>query len=733
MMTAADTIAPESRQVRRAEERTEQKIEDRILRVLTRADVAAHVALRITPEMLERAHVRRVDDLEARDKLAMLKRSGDLAGLLYPYVNPITGYDWTYRVRRDHPEMEDGKPKAKYLSSFSDKKRIYFPPGCAALLTDTTIPLIIAEAEKSVLSITCAAEEIGRAVLAIGLGGCWGWKGRIGKATDAKGATVDETGPLTDLDLITWTGRAVEIAFDANAATNTSVQAARRALAKELRGRGAVVRLVDLPVEPNVNGPDDYIGQHGAEAFFTIVDQAGATGAANASVVLNLEDFLAYMPLHSYLFLPSREFWPASSVNARIFPIPNGTNDEGEETTIAANVWLDRHRSVEQMTWAPGLPTIIQDRLVADGGWIDRDGCACVNLYRPPTIAAGDATQAGRWLDLVRTVYPTAANHLIAWLAHRVQRPQDKINHALVLGGVPGIGKDTILEPVKAAIGPWNFAEISPTQLIGRFNGFAKSVILRISEARDLGDMNRYDFYEHMKVYAAAPPDVLRVDEKNIREHAVFNVCGVIITTNHETDGIYLPPDDRRHYVAWSPKTPADFPAGYWTSIYAWYAAGGDRHVAAYLQSYDLSTFNAKAPPAKTETFWAIVDANRTSEDAELADVLEACENPPAVTLKQLIDKCSGTMGDLSLWLKDRRNSRVIPHRMKTADYVPFRNVAAKDGLWKIHNRRQVVYVQQSLPVPERQAAAMELAQLVSPISVVSDRTTTGKVEGYKP
>ena len=43
------------------------------------------------------------------------------------------------------------------------------------------------------------------------------------------------------------------------------------------------------------------------------------------------------------------------------------------------------------------------------------------------------------------------------WLAHRVQRPEDKINHALVLGGAMGIGKDTIIEPVKHAIGPWNF------------------------------------------------------------------------------------------------------------------------------------------------------------------------------------------------------------------------------------------------------------------------------------
>ena len=62
-----------------------------------------------------------------------------------------------------------------------------------------------------------------------------------------------------------------------------------------------------------------------------------------------------------------------------------------------------------------------------------------------------------------------------------------------------------------------------------------------------------------MKAITAAPPDVLRVDEKHLREYSVFNVCGVIITTNHKTDGIYLPADDRRHFVAWSTLSKDDF------------------------------------------------------------------------------------------------------------------------------------------------------------------------------
>jgi len=169
----------------------------------------------------------------------------------------------------------------------------------------------------------------------------------------------------------------------------------------------------------------------------------------------------------------------------------------------------------------------------------------------------------------VNKVFSDDATHIITWLAHRVQQPADKINHALVLGGGQGIGKDTLLEPAKRAVGPWNVSEVSPQHMLGRFNGYLKSVILRVNEARDLGDVNRFQFYDHMKAYIASPPDVLRVDEKNLREYSVPNCCGVVITSNHKADGIYLPADDRRHFVAWSDLTKDDFPQAYWTTLWA--------------------------------------------------------------------------------------------------------------------------------------------------------------------
>jgi Family of unknown function (DUF5906) len=289
-----------------------------------------------------------------------------------------------------------------------------------------------------------------------------------------------------------------------------------------------------------------------------------------------------------------------------------------------------------------------------------------------------------------------------------VQRPAEKINHALLLGGKQGIGKDTLIEPVKRAVGPWNTWEISPQHLFGRFNGFLKSVILRISEARDLGDVNRYSFYDHSKAYTAAPPDVLRVDEKNLREYSILNVSGVIITTNHKADGIYLPADDRRHFVAWSDLKKEHFTNDYWNEIWSWYERGGDGHVAAYLASIDLSAFNAKAPPPKTAAFWDIVDANRAPEDAELSDALDFLGNPAAITLIRVQNAANG---DFAQWLRDRRNRRQIPYRFEQCGYVPVRNDAAESGLWVVNGVRQVVYARAELSVRDRLAAARKLTE----------------------
>jgi hypothetical protein len=300
-----------------------------------------------------------------------------------------------------------------------------------------------------------------------------------------------------------------------------------------------------------------------------------------------------------------------------------------------------------------------------------------------------------RWVDLVHRLYPNEADHLFDYFAHRVQRPHEKPNHAIVLGGAQGIGKDTILEGVVQAIGPWNMQSISPGDLLDKFNGYAKAVLLHIVEARDL-ELNRFQFYETSKHYITAPPDVLRINEKHLRPYYIPNLCGVVLTTNHKTGGLYLPRDDRRHFVAWSEVEREAFSEQFWRDFWAWYHAGGFGHVAALLAARDLSTFDPKAPPPKTEAFWAIVDANVAPEEAELADAIDVLGRPTVVTLERLVSAVSNN-DDFRNWLKDRRNRRQIPFRFEQVGYMPVRNDAANDGLWKINFRRQAVYGRQDL------------------------------------
>ncbi|MBR1238472.1 primase-helicase family protein, partial [Bradyrhizobium sp. AUGA SZCCT0182] len=449
------------------------------------------------------------------------------------------------------------------------------------------------------------------------------------------------------------------------------------------------------------------------------VGDGGETKDIDKNDGVTLKDFYAYMPTHRYIFAPTGEMWPACSVNERVPPVLLSKTDE--ECRMKASQWLDKYQAVEQMTWSPGLPMTIADRLISDGGWIERKGVTTFNLYCPPTIIHGNSAAADRWVDLVHRIYPEDAGHIITFAAQRVQHPEVKINHGLVLGGAPGIGKDTILEPLKHGVGPWNFKEISPPDIMSPHNDFMRCTVLRISEAHDLGEVNRFTFYDRLKTMQATPPDVTRINAKYVPQYYALNVAGIILTTNYRFDGIYLPADDRRTYVAWSDTQQADFASGFWSSLWDWYHAGGLENVVAYLAEMDISHFDPKAPPKKTHAFWQIVGAGAAPEDSEMADILDRLGTAegardaegkpcgPAVTTQAKVEALANT-GNFHEWLTDRKNRRVIPHRFEKCGYVPVRNEDAKDGLWVIGGKRQTVYGRSDLPLSERVVAARRLS-----------------------
>lgn len=411
-------------------------------------------------------------------------------------------------------------------------------------------------------------------------------------------------------------------------------------------------------------------------------------------------DFYAYRQEHKYIYIPTGKLWPQASIDS-VLPRP--------APRLKASDWLDQNRAVEQITWSPGEPQLIRHKYVDGGGWKAHPGAAVFNFYRaPPPPSGGDPAKAQRWIDHVTKLYPDVCGDIIWWCAHRVQHPDIKINHALVLGGDPGIGKDTLLEPVRRAVGDGNTQTVQPPAMLGRFTGYLENVILVIAEARDMGEFNRYQFYEHMKPILAAPPYSLTVDRKNVQEYSIPNVVGVIITTNHKSS-LYLTPDDRRHLVCWSPCKLSDFPRSHWTDFYLWYETGGFDHVHAYLATLDLTEYDPKAPPPKTNAFWELVNATRPPEAAELADLLDTLGNPPVVTPSKLEEAARGVNEELGWWMKDRKTRHMLAKRLDDCGYEPVPNDDRTDGLWIIGGKRQTLYGLRTLTRRDHLVAARKL------------------------
>ena len=238
-------------------------------------------------------------------------------------------------------------------------------------------------------------------------------------------------------------------------------------------------------------------------------------------------DFYSILPQHKYLYVPTRDLWPAESVVGRL-GIGHAQTTRPRAGRRPDDVAPERtidHRGSHRRRWRMGRPPGRPRRQPLPRAESDQ----------------GRPEASGIWRDHLRYIYPEEADHIEHWLAHRIQRPGEKINHALVLGGAQGIGKDTLLEPVKHAVGPWNWSEISPGQMLGRFNGWAKSVVVRVSEARDLGDVDRFAFYDHSQVLHRCPA---RRDPRGRKESAGAP------RVQHHGRRHHHEPQDRRHLSA---------------------------------------------------------------------------------------------------------------------------------------------------------------------------------------
>jgi len=227
------------------------------------------VRFKIPRELLEAAGVRHGSDAQVRDLLGVHGRAGqNLEGVIFPYPDPRDGRVVGHRVRLDSPV--EGQ---RYLSE-QGCRHLFFPPIPAEWTSDTSVAVVVVEAEKSALALFAVARRHGRGLLPIAVGGVWGWLRKSGTELTPDGDRVPVTAPSPSLDLLDWRGRQVIEALDSNVLDRKDLQKARLALAENLAARGAQVFIASIPRRGGVNGPDDLIAVAGDEAALEMLDRA---------------------------------------------------------------------------------------------------------------------------------------------------------------------------------------------------------------------------------------------------------------------------------------------------------------------------------------------------------------------------------------------------------------------------------------------------------------------------
>lgn len=243
---------------------------------LTCSDLQMFQRFGIDLDLGSEAHVQRLTDAEARKYGFTASLRESLDGIVFPYYSLATGKPVTARLRRDDPDGENGKEK-KYVTLYDAPRDLYFPPRAREKLADPTTVVVPVESEKAALALTAWAKRTGRNILAVAMGGCFGWRCHFKEET-RDGWQVHERGVLPSLKTVTH-DREVVIMLDSNRSANPLVKKAEHDLAATLLAYNARVRIAALPAaDGKINGPDDAFDAFGlpdADALIAgVFDQA---------------------------------------------------------------------------------------------------------------------------------------------------------------------------------------------------------------------------------------------------------------------------------------------------------------------------------------------------------------------------------------------------------------------------------------------------------------------------
>jgi hypothetical protein len=286
---------------------------------------------------------------------------------------------------------------------------------------------------------------------------------------------------------------------------------------------------------------------------------------------------------------------------------------------------IEAATSFDELRQAKGAKALVGVTYAAgESVLVARDGMVYGNRWRDarPKAQGGDVSM---WLAHVERMVPEKfeREHLLNALAHKVQFPTHKINHAILMGGNHGSGKDTLFAPFFWAIGgkaKINCSMIKNEDLTSQWGYGLECEVMEIAELRQAEAKDRRALENHLKPIIAAPPEYLMVNRKGLHPYYALNRVFVVAFSN-ERVAISIPSEDRRWFVIWAEAS--KLPEAQAVSLWNWYQhRGGFEAVAHYLHTRDVSAWNPTAPPPMTEAKAIMVEHGMSTAESFLVDLM---------------------------------------------------------------------------------------------------------------
>jgi len=304
-------------------------------------------------------------------------------------------------------------------------------------------------------------------------------------------------------------------------------------------------------------------------------------------------------------------------------------NADNKSRRIEASICFDENR---QAMGAPALVGITYS--AGDDVLVTRDGDVYGNMWRnarPPVNRALNA-DISVWLDHCAALIPEQRDreHIFDVMACKLQQPRTKVNHAILIAGYQGSGKDTFWAPFLWALcgEGRNKGELNNNTINSQWGYAYESEVIILHELRESEAKDRRALANHLKPIIAAPPETILVNKKMQHPYNVVNRCLVIASSNDRVP-IVLDTQDRRWFCVWSdlPRMPPERGQQMWR----WFHAGGFEAIAAWLYRRDVSAFNPAAAPPVTEYKLGLIANGQSPAESILCEMIRGREGPFAL------------------------------------------------------------------------------------------------------